>query len=151
MEWDKQGFLMPARLFMWLYRQLGFSCLDCPLESVLWYEGITLMQADRRREIDEHIYVSMCVCVVCVKGKISAPLTDFPEDSSSVINLSLNVTSKNCSCACPFLPSLHRCTRALTKSEIIKVIHPGVKNRNRPTLTHLLLSKVSFHITSVGS
>lgn len=102
-EWDKQGFLMSARLFMWLYRQQCFLCLYCPQESVLRYEGIRLMQADRRRELDECIYLSICVCFVCVKGKIITLLTDFPEAFSSVINPSLSVTSKNCSCFCSFL------------------------------------------------
>lgn len=103
---------MPVRLFIWLYREQDFSCLYCPLESVLWDEAIRLMQAGRRRQPDQHIYIymSVCVCFDCVKGKIKAPLTDFPEVSSSVINLSLNMTSKNCSSTCDFLPSPYCCS-----------------------------------------
>lgn len=43
------------------------------------------------------------VRVFSVKRQIITPLTDFPGAFSSVINLVLKVTSKNCSCVCPSL------------------------------------------------
>lgn len=76
-EWDKQGFLVSARLFMWLYREQGFLCLYCPQESVLWYEGIRLMRADRRRQFVEHIHVSICVFCLC-RGKKNCTSSRFP-------------------------------------------------------------------------
>lgn len=77
-EWDKQGFLASARLFMWLHRQRCLSGLNCPQEGILQNEGIRLMQAQRRREPDECIYSSICVHFVCVRGKIIPAPTDFP-------------------------------------------------------------------------
>lgn len=68
---------MSSRLFMWLHREQGFSSVYCPQESVLSCRGISVMQADRRA----FICVSICVCFVCVKGKMT--LTDFPEAFSS--------------------------------------------------------------------
>lgn len=65
-KWDKQGFLMPARLFMWIVREHGFYYVHCPRESILWCEGIALMEVGRSRQPEE----SICVCFVCVKGNI---------------------------------------------------------------------------------
>lgn len=77
----------------------------------MWYEGTGLMEVDSRIRRDERRYMCLLVCALFVsREKINAPQTDFPEAFSSLINLSLNVTSKNCSSVGSFLPSLHLCT-----------------------------------------
>lgn len=109
----------------------------------LWYEGIRLMQADRRIQPDEctyiYIYMSIYECFVCVKGRINA--LDFPEAFFPVINLSLNVTSKNCSCVCSFLPSLHCRTYTYKSGRSSRSFIQVCKkpDKNRPSVIRSLI------------
>lgn len=81
---------------------------------------------------------------MCTKGKINAPLIDFPEAFSSVINFFSDCDFKE------LLPCL------LRKCEIIKVIYTGVHENNQKqanTNTHMVrcYHKSHFPITLVGS
>lgn len=98
-KWDKQGFLMPARLFMWIVRERGFYYVHCPRESILWCEGIALMEVGRSRQPDE----SICVFCLC-KGKYKTRSWDTP--------LRINVISLNC---CSYTKESGRSSRSFNQ------------------------------------